>query len=91
MIVDQTQLDTLHALIESINEDNDDMGDTIKDLRKQLARTCVWMQEEVDSDSWQGECGALWQFLEGGPIENQQNYCPQCGGLVHVVGESNDG
>lgn len=31
-------------------------------------------------DFWECQkCGLAWQFNDGGPEENEMNYCPKCG------------
>lgn len=37
-----------------------------------------WIQEDEDAWSCTG-CGVFWTFLDGGPAENEANYCPVCG------------
>ena len=48
---------------------------------------CVWTcDDDVHMpDTWDGECGAKWSFIDGGPKDNEMNYCPQCGGKVVVA------
>ena len=50
-------------------------------------RTCVWKPADVVSmpDTWEGDCEAVWTFIEGGPAKNNMHYCPKCGGLVVVA------
>jgi hypothetical protein len=42
---------------------------------------CTWTQvdDEHTPDTWQGTCGAVWSFIDGGPADNDQRFCPQCG------------
>jgi cytochrome c1 len=42
---------------------------------------CAWAVD-VDSEAWDGACGAKWQFTDGGPVENDMRHCPQCGKRV---------
>lgn len=50
---------------------------------------CRWTPpsaEDDDIDAWRTGCGHAWQFIDGGPAENQQRFCGYCGGaLVEVV------
>lgn len=48
---------------------------------------CAWTcDDDVHMpDTWDGECGAKWSFIDGGPKDNEMNYCPQCGGKVVVA------
>lgn len=41
---------------------------------------CTWRCDDDESSMWEGSCGAAWYFESGGPVENEQNYCPSCGG-----------
>jgi hypothetical protein len=51
------------------------------------AHQCHWIQmdNEHTPDTWQGACGAAWTFTEGGPKDNDQAYCPKCGGVCIEV------
>jgi len=52
----------------------------------QATRQCHWRQSDDESpDTWEGTCGALWTFTDGGPKHNGQAYCPQCGGVCLEV------
>jgi len=54
------------------------------------ARKCHWVQtNDINTpDTWRGACGAVWTFTDGGPKDNGQSFCPQCGGVcVEVRGE----
>jgi hypothetical protein len=54
-----------------------------------LARLpCKWTESSPWTEwgpHWEGSCGAAWDFIDGGPKENNMNYCPSCGGKVEVV------
>lgn len=49
---------------------------------------CTWTQ--VDDmhtpDTWQADCGAVWTFTEGGPSDNDMQFCPKCGNHVEQKG-----
>jgi hypothetical protein len=51
------------------------------------AHQCHWMQTDDmhTPDTWRGVCGAVWTFTEGGPRDNDQAYCPMCGGVCIEV------
>jgi hypothetical protein len=38
----------------------------------------MWTLDPED-ESWDGACGAKWQFNDDGPVENGMRYCPECG------------
>lgn len=46
-----------------------------------------WRQD--DEDAWTcTACGNVWTFLDGGPNENNANYCPMCGAKMGVEGDA---
>lgn len=48
-----------------------------------------WRQE--DEDAWAcTACGNMWTFLDGGPAENEANYCPKCGAKMGLDGSDNE-
>jgi hypothetical protein len=44
---------------------------------------CVWT-EQHDGEAWDGGCGAVWQFTNGGPADNDMRHCPGCGNRVET-------
>lgn len=65
-------------------------ADYINSLEQRLAaaesRTCE-LQEDSDTynNLWNGECGAVWEFIADGPLENNCNFCPECGGKLVIA------
>jgi hypothetical protein len=49
-----------------------------------LVGTCGWSADDEESESglWVSACGAAWEFLDGGPVENGMKHCPKCGASV---------
>lgn len=44
--------------------------------------TCVWSQcsyADLDSNNWQTDCGNNFCLFDGGPKDNQMEYCCYCG------------
>ncbi|WP_210502097.1 hypothetical protein [Pantoea ananatis] len=41
---------------------------------------CKWSFD--DDGYWSSACGSSWVFNDGGPIENECNFCQKCGGKV---------
>lgn len=69
----------------------DRAADHIRDLEAQLERECGWYPEDDEcSEDWYGSCGAYWVFTAGGPIENEVNFCPNCGGKVRILPDELD-
>ena len=52
-----------------------------------VVRECHWSQEDDVHmpGTWDGACGAKWSFIDGGPVENEIRYCPNCGGRVTLA------
>ena len=47
---------------------------------KKRSDVCVWVQ---DSDGpWNSSCGQTWEFIDGGPEENNAHFCHKCGGAL---------
>jgi hypothetical protein len=46
-----------------------------------MTESCKWTQvdEMHTPDTWQADCGAMWTFTDGGPKDNDMNFCPKCG------------
>lgn len=42
--------------------------------------TCKWIEDE--NGTWTTECGHDHVFPEGGPLDNQFDFCPYCGGEI---------
>ena len=43
---------------------------------------CHWSPDsDMDNmpGTWEGSCGIVWSFIEGGPAENEVWFCPKCG------------
>lgn len=41
---------------------------------------CTWTwAKDTDANAWRGDCGVIWMFGEGTPVENEMYFCPQCG------------
>lgn len=55
------------------------------ELRARTEARCVWVQDEDNGEVYDGACGVRWEFQNDGPIENETNFCPRCGGRVEVT------
>lgn len=44
-------------------------------------KLCNWHQEDSEHtpDTWRSDCGVLWTFTDGGPVENDMKHCCGCG------------
>lgn len=78
-----------HVTIETLN---DKVMRTLAEVERlkaaqPAAHQCHWIQMDDMHmpDTWQGACGAVWTFTEGGPQDNDQAYCPKCGGVCIEV------
>ncbi len=47
--------------------------------------TCEWTHNE-DDGFWGTECGQSWRFDDGGPKENNMNFCHCCGKPLRIKG-----
>jgi len=45
-----------------------------------VSEGCKWSFD--DDGYWESACGGSWVFNDGGPIENECNFCQKCGGKV---------
>lgn len=54
-------------------------------VRRPHVGSCVWsLVKTIDDVEWSSTCGHEWQFLEGGPKENEVKFCPFCGGEIEI-------
>jgi hypothetical protein len=51
---------------------------------------CVWRQD--DEGNWFADdpCSAGWQFITGGPSDNDMSFCPVCGRPLEMVPYKNE-
>jgi hypothetical protein len=51
---------------------------------------CVWRQD--DEGNWFADdpCSAGWQFITGGPSDNDMSFCPVCGRPLEAVPYKNE-
>ncbi|ARF48861.1 hypothetical protein [Pantoea stewartii] len=45
-----------------------------------VSEGCKWTYD--DDGYWDSACGSSWVFNDGGPVENECNFCQKCGGKV---------
>ena len=49
------------------------------------AKNCTFTLWDDDSNTYEcSECGLVWMLMEGTPMENQMEFCPQCGRKIEV-------
>jgi hypothetical protein len=48
-------------------------------------RTCEWTHND-DDGYWDTSCGKAWRFDDGGPKENNMNFCHCCGKTLRIKG-----
>jgi len=46
--------------------------------------TCEWTHNENDG-FWESACGEAWRFDDGGPKENNMNFCHCCGKTLRII------
>lgn len=54
------------------------------EAEERLNRECEWHTHDADWNCWLGTCGIEWMLEVDGPVENEMNYCPRCGGKLIV-------
>jgi hypothetical protein len=56
------------------------------DERAQPA-ACTWTKSNDPHmpDTFDSNCGVVWTFTDGGPVENDMHFCPKCGAAVSVA------
>jgi len=47
-------------------------------LMNHLESKCKWTEDDT-CDFWETACGQLFEFNDGGPVENMFKFCPHCG------------
>ena len=47
--------------------------------------TCEWTRND-DDGYWDTSCGKAWRFDDGGPKENNMNFCHCCGKTLRIKG-----
>ena len=47
--------------------------------------TCEWAHND-DDGYWDTSCGKAWRFDDGGPKENNMNFCHCCGKTLRIKG-----
>ncbi len=47
--------------------------------------TCEWTHND-DDGFWETACGKAWRFDDGGPKENNMNFCHCCGKTLRIEG-----
>ena len=50
-----------------------------------LPLTCEWTHND-DDGYWDTSCGKAWRFDDGGPKENNMNFCHCCGKTLRIKG-----
>lgn len=76
-------------LVSPLTNLEEHLASMIEELKQRLAapesRICKWQEDsDPDNNFWDGECGAVWEFIADGPIENKCNFCPECGGKLVI-------
>ena len=78
------------AIPVNVQKEYFDMQDRLKSLDAQpvpdtvaVPRECGWKcAGEFDPDTWETNCGHAWTFVDGGPKDNNVNFCMYCGNKV---------
>lgn len=87
---EQKMREALELADAALSGANMNMNVVMRKVKKALAlqpAACEWRPyDEIHMpDTHQGACGVLWSFPEGSLADNDINYCPKCGGCVHLA------
>ncbi len=86
---DKEQLEAIRVILRGMSDSNlISLASVIIALeaqRSEDATPCVWRYDWSD-DTWEGDCGVMWQLTDGTPSENGMCYCPQCGRVLMEAG-----
>ena len=70
------------ANVAAVNTSLERVDKTAENVHEQPAsKPCEWQREDDIHmpDTWRSECGVLWTFTDGGPVENDMKHCCGCG------------
>lgn len=60
-----------------------------RDIEDEIIKDGEWILDDDDANTWQcPDCDLLWQLTTGRPLENNMNYCPQCGKKMNNTKEA---
>lgn len=87
---EQKMREALELADAALSGANMNMNVVMRKVKKALAlqpAACKWKpHDEIQMpDTYQGACGVLWSLTEGSLEDNNINYCPMCGGRVHLT------
>lgn len=93
------EIERLRAALTAIEQGcsfpEDDVQRAVRDRARQALQTkdtadyCLWTHDHID-DAWATDCGAYWQFTDGGPRENGINYCHKCSKPVNALDQHDE-
>lgn len=54
------------------------------DKPAQQEPVCAWQREDDDHmpGTWRSDCGVMWTFTDGSPVDNDMKYCCGCGAML---------
>jgi hypothetical protein len=60
------------------------LADATRKLEEARKDDCAWTDSGDDNmpGTYEGKCGIVWTFTEGGIADNDCIYCPRCGGKI---------
>lgn len=59
--------------------------DEISDRIPMPNEMCKWKCVDDDENYWEGSCGIAYNFIDGGPKENDITFCPHCGRRIKII------
>ena len=73
------------AHVAAVNTSSERVAKQAQNVHEQPAsKPCEWQREDDIHmpDTWRSECGVLWTFTDGGPVENDMKHCCGCGAML---------
>ena len=73
----------MHPEIKKMYEDYFDKC-FVESSLAQRELVCAWRREDDDHmpDTWRSDCGVMWTFTDGSPVDNDMKYCCGCGAML---------
>jgi hypothetical protein len=62
------------------------VGDIADAVMRLVEKNCTWTPD--GDDAWNTGCKMVFNFSDGGVAENGFEFCPFCGGAIHIENEA---
>jgi ribosomal protein S27AE len=68
---------------------NDESNAALRACAEAPETPCAWTLEDEDGRAYQTSCGEMFEFTDGGPVENKAKFCQYCGKALVVAAPHN--